>query len=127
MPTKVSAIGGKFMFDDDQETPNTLNVSYEFNAGGKKKMMVFEVRHWMTNHEANIGGQRAGNTVGNIFYGSKGYLAIDGYDRCWTYLGREQQRTLRIDPKTGNVIGDAEANKLFARTYRAPFVVPGKV
>ena len=24
-PTKVSAIGGKFMFDDDQETPNTLN------------------------------------------------------------------------------------------------------
>ena len=23
-PTKVSAIGGKFMFDDDQETPNTI-------------------------------------------------------------------------------------------------------
>jgi hypothetical protein len=25
-PTKVSAIGGHFMFDDDQETPNVLNV-----------------------------------------------------------------------------------------------------
>ena len=25
-PTKVSAIGGKFMFDDDQETPNTLSA-----------------------------------------------------------------------------------------------------
>ena len=24
-PTKVSAIGGKFMFDDDQETPNTID------------------------------------------------------------------------------------------------------
>ena len=26
-PTKVSAIGGHFMFDDDQETPNTLNCA----------------------------------------------------------------------------------------------------
>ena len=26
-PTKVSAIGGKFMFDDDQETPNTLTAA----------------------------------------------------------------------------------------------------
>jgi predicted dehydrogenase len=53
-PTRVSAIGGKFMFDDDQNTPNTLAVAYEFDEGGKKKMMTFEVRHWMTNHEANI-------------------------------------------------------------------------
>ena len=27
-PTKVSAIGGHFMFDDDQETPNTLTASF---------------------------------------------------------------------------------------------------
>ena len=60
-PTKVSAIGGHFMFDDDQETPNTLTATFEFNDGGKKKMMDFEVRHWITNHEAGIGedGQRA--------------------------------------------------------------------
>src|ERR1700704_5773267 len=37
-PTKVSAVGAKFMFDDDQETPNTLAVAYEFEEGGKKKM-----------------------------------------------------------------------------------------
>ena len=46
-PSRVSAIGGHFMFDDDQETPNTLNATYEFNDGGKKKMMVAEVRHWI--------------------------------------------------------------------------------
>src|SRR5207253_3976407 len=45
-PTKVSAIGGKFMFDDDQETPNTLNCSFEFNVDGKPRMMEFGVRHW---------------------------------------------------------------------------------
>ena len=41
-PTKVTAIGAKFMFDDDQETPNTLSASYEFDVDGKKKMMTFE-------------------------------------------------------------------------------------
>jgi predicted dehydrogenase len=93
-PTKVSAIGGHFMFDDDQETPNTLTATYEFDVNGKKKMMVFEVRHWMTNHEATIGEKGtfgAGNTVGNVFYGSKGYLAIDGYDRYKTFLGRKAE------------------------------------
>src|SRR5579864_5791329 len=54
-PTTVSAIGGHFMFDDDQETPNTITASYEFRDGGKKKMMEFEVRHWMGNHEGGIG------------------------------------------------------------------------
>ena len=55
-PTKVSAIGGHFMFDDDQQTPNTLNVAYEFvTPDGKRKMLEFEVRHWITNNEALIG------------------------------------------------------------------------
>src|SRR5215469_10369692 len=53
-PTKVSAMGGHFMFDDDQETPNTLVATYEFDEAGKKKFMEFEVRHWISNHEAGI-------------------------------------------------------------------------
>ena len=66
-PTRISATGGHFMFDDDQETPNTLVVTYEFNGhGNKRQLMVFEVRHWITNHEAGIGeDRRGGNTVGN--------------------------------------------------------------
>jgi predicted dehydrogenase len=107
-PTKVSAIGGHFMFDDDQETPNTLNISYEFEDGGKKKMMVFEVRHWMSNNEAAISdfdgpppsaptaapaaARKTGrNTIGNVFYGSKGYLAIDGYTKYQTWMGPGQE------------------------------------
>src|SRR5277367_3038457 len=55
-PVQVSAIGGHFMFDDDQETPNTLNTTVYFNdANGKRKLMEIEVRHWITNHEAEIG------------------------------------------------------------------------
>jgi predicted dehydrogenase len=111
-PTKVSAIGGHFMFEDDQETPNTLNIAYEFALpGGAKKMMEFEVRHWISNHEALVGDPSFGggdipaalgnsaeqkskgpqNTIGNIFYGSKGYMAVNGYDSYRTWLGEEQE------------------------------------
>ena len=36
-------------------------------------------------------------------------------------------RTLHFDSKTMTVTGDAEANKLFTKVYRKPFVVPEKV
>ena len=89
-PTKISAVGGKFMFDDDQETPNTLTASYEFEAAGRPKMMTFEVRHWISPHEAGINGDKPGNTIGNQFYGSKGYLVIDNYNKYYSFMGKEQ-------------------------------------
>ncbi len=113
-PTKASAIGGHFMFDDDQQTPNTLNCAFQFDLpDGKRRMLEFEVRHWISNHEADIGSPGFGggdiplalgnvnksgerkvqpkNTIGNIFYGSKGYLAMDGYDSYKTWMGEEQE------------------------------------
>jgi predicted dehydrogenase len=90
-PTKISSIGGKFMFDDDQETPNTMTTAWEFDVNGVKKMMNFEVRHWISNHEAGVGGDAPGNTIGNQFYGSKGYLVIDNYNKYWSYLGKDQK------------------------------------
>ena len=88
-PVKVSAIGGHFMFDDDQETPNTLNCAFEFDGNGKRKMMEFEVRHWMTNGEATV-HDRGNNAIGDLFYGSKGYLAVDSYASYKTWMGKEQ-------------------------------------
>jgi predicted dehydrogenase len=177
-PSKISAIGGHFLFDDDQETPNTMAVTCEFNRDGKKKLLVFEVRHWISNHEAGIGGDKPGNTVGNIFYGSNGYVVIGSDGRYSTFLGREQQpgpsssedgnhwanfiqavrnrkpeelnapveegatsctlmhlgniayrlgRSISFDPATMTCPGDEEANQMFTRAYRAPFVVPEEV
>ena len=90
-PNRVSAIGGHFMFDDDQQTPNTLTCAFEFDLpDGKPKVLEFEVRHWITNNEAGIGrgnltsGSKRlfghHSTIGNIFYGSKGYLATGNED-----------------------------------------------
>jgi predicted dehydrogenase len=94
-PTRVSSMGGHFLFDDDQETPNTMVANFEFEKDGKKKLLVAEVRHWLSNHEAGIGGEAPGNTIGNVFYGSNGLLTLDG--ATWaeagesykSYLGRE--------------------------------------
>jgi predicted dehydrogenase len=90
-PVKVSAIGGHFMFDDDQETPNTLNCAFEFDQAGKRRMLEFEVRHWLTNPEAEIKERTGTNSIGNIFYGPKGYLAVDTYSSYKSWMGRNQQ------------------------------------
>jgi predicted dehydrogenase len=93
-PYKVSATGGHFMFDDDQETPNVVTASYEFrDSAGKRKHMTFEVRHWMSNHEAGLDGgpNRDSNTMGAVFYGSKGHLAIEYDGRYQSWLGKDQQ------------------------------------
>src|SRR3989454_5410723 len=95
-PNRVSAIGGHFMFDDDQETPNTLNCVFEFDQpDGRRKMMEVEVRHWITNNEAGIRGGvfNRRNTIGTIFYGSNGYLAA-GNEDAFSYeswVGRDQK------------------------------------
>lgn len=54
-------------------------------------MMTFEVRHWITDHEADIEAPGPQN-VGVIFYGSKGYIAVWSGDsgEYHTWLGREQ-------------------------------------
>jgi predicted dehydrogenase len=108
-PTKVTAMGGHYMFDDDQETPNTMTANFEFDEGGKKKLLVFEVRHWISNGEAGIvsrGGPGSNpDVVGNIVYGSKGYLSTAGGYKV--FLGKEQQPGPAPEAKGG---GDNWAN-----------------
>jgi predicted dehydrogenase len=117
-PAKVSAIGGHMMFDDDQETPNLLTATFEFDEGGRKRILVFEVRHWMTNHEAGMGENGSSpNTVGTIIYGPKGYVAIWDEDngRYSSFLGKEQQ-----PGPSGHDAGNNWANFISAVRSRKP-------
>jgi len=82
LPKKVTAMGGKFLFDDDKETPEVLSSSYLYPDEGK--MIEFEVRPWTTNAED-------GATVGNIFYGSEGYLVIKNYDTYEIFMGQKRE------------------------------------
>ena len=103
-PTKISAMGGHFMFDDDQNTPNTLMAVFEFpnedGKGDKKKVLQFETRHWIGNNEGDLskgfnvkddGGYMISNVnvVGNLFYGSEGYMSKH-VDWWKTYMGKNR-------------------------------------
>ncbi|GAB3177847.1 Gfo/Idh/MocA family oxidoreductase [Telluribacter humicola] len=81
-PEKITSAGGKFLWDDCQETPEVLSSTYIYPK--EKKIIEFEVRPWMTNKEDGV-------DIGNIFYGSEGYMVVKGYDFYETFLGRERK------------------------------------
>ena len=81
LPTKITSMGGKFLWDDCKEVPELLTSVYNYPEEGK--IIQFEVRPWCTNTEE-------GATVGNIFYGDKGILVVDGYSKYKTYLGKDR-------------------------------------
>jgi predicted dehydrogenase len=81
LPTKITSMGGKFLWDDCKEVPEVLTSIYNYPEEGK--IIQFEVRPWCTNTEEGV-------TVGNIFYGDKGILVVDGYDKYKTYLGKDR-------------------------------------
>ncbi len=86
-PKTAVAQGGKFAYEDDQETPNTLYSSFDF--GGRE--LQFEVRGLMTGSEGVPSAPRRGpgdnaNTpppapapgvmVGNLVYGTEGWMSM---------------------------------------------------
>jgi predicted dehydrogenase len=69
-PLAVSSGGGKYLFDDDQEVPDTQVVTWEFPGA----CLVWEHRMWSAH-------PTEGSGFGIAFYGDKGTLIID--EKCW--------------------------------------------
>ena len=71
----VVSTGGKYAYDDDQETPNTQLATFDYGD----REIVFEVRGVLTGGEGTLGaGPKATNAVGNLFYGVDGWMELDG-------------------------------------------------
>lgn len=72
VPSKASAVGGKFYFDDDQQFPDTATCAFQWpseTTGGPPKQLVFEMRIWSKNYPHNVDS-------GIEFYGTKGMLFV---------------------------------------------------
>jgi predicted dehydrogenase len=120
-PKSAFASGGKYVYDDDQETPNTLLASYDY--GGRE--IVFEVRGILTGGEGTPvrrGGGRGGRagtpagppaagnanpastpnnvTIGNLFYGNEGWASMDdmGFQ---AYKGESSELVMEERPERG--------------------------
>jgi len=72
-PISIYSNGGVFGIDPDecaQETPNTQSSVFKYKDG---TMLEFETRGRYSNGESSLDTR-----IGNIFYGTDGYLEIDG-------------------------------------------------
>ncbi|HZU27282.1 MAG TPA: Gfo/Idh/MocA family oxidoreductase [Bryobacteraceae bacterium] len=72
-PQTVSATGGKYVWEDDQQTPNTLQAGWNFGDAE----ISFDVRNLPTPPEG-MAPMRGPNQTGNIFFGDQGFLFVDG-------------------------------------------------
>ena len=101
-PMRVTSGGGKYRFDDDQETPDTQTVTFDFGD----KSITWEGRSW---HPRGF----EGSAFGIAFYGEKGTMVIDGANyTVFDFKGEE------ID-KGGEKGGDAKHYQNFIECIRS--------
>lgn len=80
-PSRVTCLGGKYFFDDDQQFPDTQYAVFEYASGqtGRTKQLVFEQRIWSPYVQE-------GYENGAAFYGTKGLMMI-GHSVGWKLYG----------------------------------------
>ena len=92
-PDTVQAMAGRYLVDDDADTPNTGVFSCQW--AGRNILVTFEFRHWHTPSEADLGIQypflTPNQPVGTIFFGSKGYMILPDYSSYYTFLGPHRE------------------------------------
>jgi predicted dehydrogenase len=72
LPRSVVSTGGKYAYEDDQETPNTQIATFDYGDAE----LVFEVRGLNTGGEPGI-APSGPNFIGVTFFGSNGFMAVD--------------------------------------------------
>lgn len=90
-PDRVSGMGGKYVFDDDQDFPDTMQVSFEYHLNGKRKQLVYEQRTWSPYVQE-------GYENGNAFYGTKGMMLL-GKSAGYQLFGERNQVIEKVDAK----------------------------
>ena len=73
-PQTASGMGGKIFFDDDQQTPDTMNVTFRYG----RKALIWEMRIW---NPYGMDGQENGVAI----YGTDASIQVGRWDRRWGY------------------------------------------
>jgi predicted dehydrogenase len=101
-PVKVSSYGGFFIYDASQETPNTQTSLFEYADGA---VLEFGTRGLTTNPEGIMlpdlkvtsRGEFKAETkakpvkIGNLFFGSEGWMQVDSGGNWQTFFGRNNE------------------------------------
>ncbi len=87
-PLEASGMGRKLFFDDDQQTPDTMNVTFNY----PDKVMIFELRIW---NPYGMEGQENGVAL----YGTEGVVHIGRWPRKtggWEYGFKAYDKANRL-------------------------------
>ena len=85
-PSTITALGGKYFFDDDQQWPDTQYVVYEYpgdGQGGHKRQLIFEQRTWSPYVQEGLEN-------GDAFYGTDGMMILGKYGGYQLYGPRNK-------------------------------------
>lgn len=111
-PSRISANGGKFFFNDDQEFPDTQQVTFEYpgaGAPGDRRLLIYEQRLWSTNYPHNCDS-------GAEFYGTKGQMFLSRRGKIEIRTDRNAVLEAEIKPEPQN---DAAHVRNFCDAIRA--------
>lgn len=122
-PKSVYSYGGKYAYDDDQETPNTLTTN--FDLGGRE--LNFEVRGLMTGAEGMVPARRRrpqdaptpvattpakgeplSIMIGNLWYGTEGWAAMND-EGFQAFKGESNELVLDLRAERGPGGSDSTA------------------
>lgn len=105
-PSKVTALGGKYYFNDDQEFPDTQQVTFEYPGDGKvgqRKLLIYEQRLWSSNYPGNVDS-------GAEFYGDKGQMFL-------SRRGKVEVRNERSAPVVTNIKPSPQNDVLHVKNF----------
>ena len=101
LPARITALGGKYFHDDDQQFPDTQTVAFEYpkDNAGHPRQLIFEMRLWSTNYPRNVDG-------GVEYYGTQGMMFLSKRGKLQIWGERNQPREIPSDQpppsSTGN-------------------------
>jgi predicted dehydrogenase len=97
-PTRIVAIGGKYVLDDDGQFPDTQQVTFEYPGDGtfgSQRMLVYEQRLWSSNYPHNCDS-------GAEFYGSNGEMLLSRRGKIQVFDKTRKAIAVDIKPEAQN-------------------------
>jgi predicted dehydrogenase len=97
-PTRIVAIGGKYVLDDDGQFPDTQQVTFEYPGDGtfgSRRLLVYEQRLWSTNYPHNCDS-------GAEFYGSNGEMLLSRRGKLQVFDKTRKPIEVSVKPEPQN-------------------------